>query len=181
MSVYDRSLFITCTLTLGQNVSWSMIDWFDLWNVYDHTHHSLLAKLGRWGSLMRMSLAWKKSQIISKRLYQNKTRSTGVRAKDWIPNFAIIGNCRFRNGQGPGRGWNPYPGAPPTTRLLVVGHPSPNCFVWGSFITDHRPLSHLLQHVGRGVYIITQILHRYPFGVRWGQVLMYIIIRSWDT
>ena len=26
----------------------------------------------------------------------------GVRAKDSIPNFAIIGNCRFGNGQGVG-------------------------------------------------------------------------------
>ena len=39
-----------------------------------------------------------------------------VRAKDLMPNFAIIGNYRLGNRQGhhslegPGRGWNPYPG-----------------------------------------------------------------------
>ena len=45
-----------------------------------HTHHSLLAKLGQWGRLMRMRLAWNKCQKTldtSKRLHQYKTRSTG--------------------------------------------------------------------------------------------------------
>ena len=49
-----------------------------------HTQHSLLAKLGRCGWLkrmmMRMRLAWRKSQKTldtSKRIHQNKTRCTG--------------------------------------------------------------------------------------------------------
>ena len=45
-----------------------------------HTHHSLLAKLSRWGWLMRMRLDWKKSQNTldtSNRIHRNKTRSTG--------------------------------------------------------------------------------------------------------
>ena len=45
-----------------------------------HTHHSLLAKLSRWGWLMRMKLDWKKSQNTldtSNRIHRNKTRSTG--------------------------------------------------------------------------------------------------------
>ena len=49
-----------------------------------HTHHSLLAKLIWWGWLMRMRLAWKKSQKTldtSKRLHQNKSRSTGSAGK----------------------------------------------------------------------------------------------------
>ena len=52
---------------------------------YDHlSANSLLAKLGRWGWLMRMRLAWKKSQKTldtSKRLHRNKTRSTGSAGK----------------------------------------------------------------------------------------------------
>ena len=44
-----------CTLTLG----------LIFWMFYDHlSAHSLLATLGRWGWLMRMRLAWKKSQKI---------------------------------------------------------------------------------------------------------------------
>ena len=38
-----------------------------------------------------------------KKIHKNKTQSTGsagVRAKDMIPNFAIIGNCRLGNWQG---------------------------------------------------------------------------------
>ena len=56
-----------------------------------------------------------------------RPEAPGVWAKEWIP---IIGNCRLGNGQGchsmegPGRGWNPYPGASPTTGLLVAGDPS---------------------------------------------------------
>ena len=45
-----------------------------------HNHHSLLAKLSRWGWLMRMRLDWKKSQNAldtSNRIHRNKTRSTG--------------------------------------------------------------------------------------------------------
>ena len=86
----------------------------------------------------------------------------GVWAKDLIPNFAIIGNCRLGNGQGchslegPGRGWKPYPGALPTTGLLVVWRPQSKdlCLVWGSLITDHPP-SRPLRHAGWGLSIIT--------------------------
>ena len=52
-----------------------------VWMFYDHlSAHSLLAKLGRCGWLMRMRLACKKSQKTidtSKRLNRHKTRSTG--------------------------------------------------------------------------------------------------------
>ena len=69
----------------------------------------------------------------SKRLHQNETRSTGSAGKlpipNLIPNFAIIRNFKLENRQGchsveyHGRGWNPYPGAPPTTELLLVLSP----------------------------------------------------------
>ena len=93
-----------------------------------------------------------------------------VRAKDWIPNFAIIRNCSLGNGQGrhslegPGMGWNPYPGAPPTTGLLTVGRPQSkdSCFVWGSFITDHPP-GPTKSHLWQAGSIVAQILHGYPF------------------
>ena len=51
-----------------------------------HIPHSLMAKLGRWGWLMRMRLAWKKSQKTlhkSTRIYWNKTGSTGSAGK-WL-------------------------------------------------------------------------------------------------
>ena len=69
-----------------------------------------------------------------------------VRVKDWIPNFAIIGNSRIRNGQGrhslegPGRGLNPYPGTPTITGLLVVGRP-PVKGLLGLTIIYNRPPS----------------------------------------
>ena len=50
-----------------------------------HTHHSLLAKLSRWGWVMRMRLDWKKSQNTldtSNRIHQNMTRSTGSVGKE---------------------------------------------------------------------------------------------------
>ena len=57
--------------------------------------------------------------------------------------------CRLRNGQGhhslegPGRGWNPYPGVPPTTGLLVLGRPqSKDSYLMidmGTFLLDLRP------------------------------------------
>ena len=70
------------------------------------THHSLLAKLGQWGWLMRMKLAWKISKktlpvyIHQKDYIKIRLETPGVRAKFLIPNFAIIGNCRLGNGQG---------------------------------------------------------------------------------
>ena len=67
------------------------------WIFYDHLSvHSLLAKLGWWGWLMRMRLAWKKSQNTldtSKRLHQNKTWSTGSAGKGLDPNFDIFGTA----------------------------------------------------------------------------------------
>ena len=79
-------------VTLGK-VGVGLIDWM----FYDHlSAHSLLAKLGRWGWLMRMRLAWKKSQKTldtSKRLHQNKTLSTGSAGKGLNLNFAIIGTA----------------------------------------------------------------------------------------
>ena len=43
---------------------WTDLIWFIecFMTTFLHTHHSLLAKLGRWGWLIRMRLAWKKSQ-----------------------------------------------------------------------------------------------------------------------
>ena len=107
--------------------------------------HLLLAKQGRWGWLIdedEVGLKEKPEETIHQKDY-NKIRPEAVwmRAQDLIPNFTIIGNCRCGNRQGrhshegPGRGWNRYPGAPSTTRLLyedpVQG--------LGSFITDHPP------------------------------------------
>ena len=55
----------------------------------------------------------------------------GVRAKDWIPNFAIIGNCglgesagvshlKAPSAGGGGGGWNPSQVAPTTGSLILV-------------------------------------------------------------
>ena len=91
------------------------------------------------GWLMRMRLAWKKSQNTldtSKRLHWNETEAPRVWAKDLNTNFVTIRNCRIGNRQGrhslegPGRGWNPYPGAQPTTRLLVVWRPQSKVFFY---------------------------------------------------
>ena len=88
--------------------------WWGSWQIliycmfYDHlSAHSLLAKLGWWW-LRR--LAWMKSQKTldtSKRLHQNKTRSTGSVGKWLYPNFAIIGTtdsgkCRYITHEGGG-------------------------------------------------------------------------------
>ena len=91
-----------------------------------HTHHSLLVKLGRWGWLMRMRLAWKKSQKTldtSTRLHQNKTRNTGSAGKGLDSQYWELQTRKWAGSSLPGRGWNPYPGAPPTTGLLVVWRP----------------------------------------------------------
>ena len=70
------------------------------------THYWL--KLGRWGWLMRMRLAWKNSQ---------KTLDTSKRWCQLCHYWEL--QTRKRQGRhsldGPVRGWNPYPGAPPTT------------------------------------------------------------------
>ena len=99
------------------------------------THHSLLAKLGRWGWLMRMRLAWKKSQktidtstISQKDYIEVRPEVPGVRAKDLIHNFAIIGNWGFGKVQVrhawrhlvEGGGWNPSHVAPTTRSLILV-------------------------------------------------------------
>ena len=55
------------------------IYWMFFMTTFLHIHHSLLAKLGRWGWLMRTRLAWKKSQKTldtSQILHWNKTRNT---------------------------------------------------------------------------------------------------------
>ena len=75
----------------------------------------------------KKTLAWYIKKITSKwdpkhhECEQRTSRDTS------IPNLAIIGNCRLRNGQGHhslkrGRWWNTYPGAPPTTHRLVGTH-----------------------------------------------------------
>ena len=135
-----------------------------------HSHHSFLAKLGQWGWLMRMRLAWKKSRKTldtSKILHQNKTRSTGSAGKGLHSQLCHYWNGRLGNGQGhhsregPGRGWNQYSGAPPTTVLLFDPSPSQR-------IIYKRPPSRphqidLLWHAEWGASIITQTLHGYPF------------------
>ena len=83
---------------------------------------------------------------------KTRPKSLEVWAKCWIHNFTIIWNCRLGNGQvrhsleGPVRGLNPYPWAPPTRGLLVLSSPqfqglySLLCRKGkGSFITDHPP------------------------------------------
>ena len=62
----------------AQSLGFGFIECFT--TTFLHTHHSLLDKVGRWGRLMRMRLAWKKNQKTvdtSKILHQNETRSTG--------------------------------------------------------------------------------------------------------
>ena len=107
------------------------------------THHSLLAKLGRWGwgwlerktrRQMRMRLAWKKNQKTidaSNRLHQNKTRS-GQRTSQ-LCNYWELQTRKWVGLSLPKGSGNPYPGAPHTTGLLMEGRPQSNnlCFVWG--------------------------------------------------
>ena len=68
--------------------------WF-YWMFYVHlSAHSLLAKLGWWGWLMRMRLAWKKSQKIHHKYYiKIRPEALGVRGKELDPNVAIIGTA----------------------------------------------------------------------------------------
>ena len=112
---------------------------------YNHlSSHSLLAKLGRWGWLMKMRLAWKKNQTTlntSKRLHKNKTRST------W-------------------EGLNLCPGAPPTTVLGCMETPLQVLLFCLRIIYNgppSRPHQVVFYDMQWGVFIITQILHRYPF------------------
>ena len=77
--------------------------WIGFIQCFTTTFLHILAKLGRWGWLMRMRLVWKKSQKTldtSKRLHRNKTRRTGSVGKGLDPNFAIIGNCRLGESAG---------------------------------------------------------------------------------
>ena len=99
-----RSTYTQAMIRVGKhNMNWVY------WMFYDHLSaqsctHSLLAKLGRWGWLMRMRLAWMKRQKTldtSKILHQNK--KPGVRAKDLIPNFSIMRNCELRESTGVSR------------------------------------------------------------------------------
>ena len=82
---------------------------------YDHlSAHSLLAKLGRWGWLMRMELAWKKSQKTldtSKRLHQNKTRSTGSAGQRNLFTTLLLLGLRTRESAGASRLKAPSGGA----------------------------------------------------------------------
>ena len=54
-----------------------------------------------------------------------KHQECGQIKHNGFPIYPIVGNCRLWNGQvrhslkDPGRRWNPHPGAPPTTGLLV--------------------------------------------------------------
>ena len=84
MIVFERVVPSTCLAQFSLNNvrTGDLLIWFIecFTTTLLHTHHSLLAKLGRWGWLRRMRLAWKKSQKTlntSKGLHQNKNRSTG--------------------------------------------------------------------------------------------------------
>ena len=76
------------------------------WMFYDHlSAHSLLVKLGQWGWLMRMRLAWKKSLktlFTPKILHQNKTRSTGSAGKGTWSQLCHYCDCRLGGGGGGG-------------------------------------------------------------------------------
>ena len=124
--------------------------------LYDHlSAHSLLAKLGRWGWLMRMRLAWKKSQTTldtSKRLHRIKTWSTGSAGKETCPNFCLHWDC------GLGKvqvcqfwGW----GASIITQIL---HRYP--FTRPPSRVYFCPFREDMQGYN---FHITQILHGYPF------------------
>ena len=87
---------------------------------FRHTHHSLLAQLGRWRWLMKMRLDWRKPEDTRyDQIYYIEIRpdAPGVWAKDLIPNFAIIENRKLGNGQCrhslecPGRGCTAHMGA----------------------------------------------------------------------
>ena len=114
--------------------------------------------------MMRMRLACKKSQNTldtSKRLHQNKTRSTGS-ADKWLDSqFFHYRELQGRHSlEGPGRGWNPYLGVLPTMGLLLLWRPlsKDSAFVWGLFITDRHP-----DPTKSPFTPITKIFHRYHF------------------
>ena len=73
---------------------------FDLLNVLRPPFCTLTthSKLGRRGWLMKMRLAWKKSKkTLDTSKKEIRPEAPGVRAKELIPNFTIIGNCRLGN------------------------------------------------------------------------------------
>ena len=105
------------------------------WIFYDHlSAHSLLAKLGRWGWLMRMKLAWQKSKKtldISKDYIElRRPEALGVREKDLIPTLPLLG-LRTRGNAGasrlkvkaPGGGGGGSGQVVPTTGYLIVVPP----------------------------------------------------------
>ena len=104
---------------------------FDFTTTFLHTHSLLnwVYEDAWWGwGWLEIKARRHSTCIYIKRLHRHKTRSNGSVSKGI--NSAIMGNCRLGNGQGrhslegPGRGWNPYPGAQTTTGLLVAGDPS---------------------------------------------------------
>ena len=76
-----------------------------------------------------------------------RPEAPGVGAKDWIPNFAIIGNCRFRNRQCCHTPWRVLGGCEihseahylPQDCWCQGDQSKDSRFVWGSFTTDHPP------------------------------------------
>ena len=102
------------------------------WMFYDHlSAHSLLAKLGRWGWLMRMRLVWKESHKplnTSKRLHINKTRSTGSAGKGTWSQLLLSSQLRTRKSAGasslraPRGVWHSWPGGS-YNRVLNCGSP----------------------------------------------------------
>ena len=98
------------------------------WMFYDQlSAHSLVAKLGRWGWLMRMRLAWKKSQKAldtSKRLHRIKTQSTGSAGKG-------LGESAGASRLKAPSGGVQYPSqVAPTTGSLTVVPPRPKAAIF---------------------------------------------------
>ena len=87
-------MFILIKIYFWETNILGMYIWF-VRMFYDHlSAHSLLTKLGWWGWFMR--LAWKKNQKTldaSKRLHQNKTRSTGSAGKGTWSQFCHYWDC----------------------------------------------------------------------------------------
>ena len=94
-----NNMFLSTERELG--VRFRLIECFT--TTFLHSHRSILAKLGRGGWLMRMRLAWKKSQKTIYRYQKDYIKiiaeARGVRTKDLISNFANIGTADSESGR----------------------------------------------------------------------------------
>ena len=115
--------FLRFHVPIGTIFSWIYWMFYDNISAFcSHTHQSLLAKLGRWGLLMRMMrLAWKQSQKTldtAKRLHRNKTRITGSAGKGFDSQLCQV-QVRHAWRHLAGR-WNHGQVAPTTGSLMLV-------------------------------------------------------------